>query len=54
VERAVAAGVDATLDLWMGMPHGFVTAVREFDASRRSLKAIGAFLTERFTKERDL
>ena len=47
VERAVAAGVDAELDVWMGMPHGFVTAVREFDAARQALKAIGAFLTER-------
>jgi len=27
VERAVAAGVDAALDVWMGMPHGFVAAV---------------------------
>ena len=44
VERAVAAGVDAELDVWMGMPHGFVTAVREFDAARQSIKAIGAFL----------
>src|SRR6266849_2717627 len=47
VERARAAGVDAELDVWMGMPHGFVTGVREFDAARRSLKAIGGFLTER-------
>jgi len=44
VERAVAAGVDADLDVWMGMPHGFVTGVREFDAARQSIKAIGAFL----------
>jgi hypothetical protein len=29
----------------MGMPHGFVAYVREFDAARRSLAAIGAFLT---------
>jgi epsilon-lactone hydrolase len=49
VERAVAAGVDATLQVWMGMPHGFVSGVREFDAARRSLKAIGEFLTERFS-----
>jgi acetyl esterase/lipase len=49
VERAARAGVDATLDIWMGMPHGFVTAVREFDAARQSLKAIGAFLTERLS-----
>jgi acetyl esterase/lipase len=47
VERAVAAGVDAELDVWMGMPHGFVTGIREFDAARRSLDAIGAFLTLR-------
>jgi monoterpene epsilon-lactone hydrolase len=44
VERAVAAGVDAELDVWMGMPHGFVTGVREFDAARQAIKAIGAFL----------
>jgi acetyl esterase/lipase len=44
VERAVAAGVDAKLDVWMGMPHGFVTGVGQFDAARQSLDAIGAFL----------
>jgi epsilon-lactone hydrolase len=47
VERAVAAGVDAELDVWMGMPHGFVKDVREFDAARQALSAIGAFLAER-------
>ena len=47
VERAVQAGVDAELDVWMGMPHGFVTGIGQFDAARQSLKAIGAFLTER-------
>jgi monoterpene epsilon-lactone hydrolase len=47
VERAVAAGVDAELEVWMGMPHGFVTGIREFDAARQALEAIGAFLTER-------
>jgi monoterpene epsilon-lactone hydrolase len=49
VERAVAAGVDAELDVWMGMPHGFVTSIREFDAARQALDAIGAFLTERLS-----
>jgi acetyl esterase/lipase len=44
VERAVAAGVDAELDVWMGMPHGFVTGLREFDAARSAIKAIGNFL----------
>jgi acetyl esterase/lipase len=47
VERAVAAGVDAELDVWMGMPHGFVTGIREFDAARQALNAVGAFLIER-------
>ncbi|TMB97180.1 MAG: alpha/beta hydrolase [Chloroflexi bacterium] len=46
VERAVAAGVDAELDVWMGMPHGFVTGMREFAAARQALNAIGAFLKE--------
>jgi acetyl esterase/lipase len=44
VERAVAASVDAELDVWMGMPHGFVTGIGQFDAARQSLDAIGAFL----------
>src|SRR6267378_8492539 len=47
VERAVAAGVDAELDVWMGMPHGFVSGVREFAAARQALETIGAFLRER-------
>src|SRR5712671_1524575 len=47
VERAVAAGVDAELDVWMGMPHGFVSGVREFGAAREALSAIGAFTAER-------
>jgi len=49
VERAVAAGVDAELDVWMGMPHGFVTGIREFDAARQALDAIGAFLRQRLS-----
>jgi epsilon-lactone hydrolase len=47
VERAVRAGVDAELDVWMGMPHGFVTAIREFAAAQQALDSIRAFLTER-------
>src|SRR5579863_6745666 len=46
VERAVAAGVDARLDIWMGMPHGFVTNVGGFNVATQALKASGAFLTE--------
>ena len=47
VERAVAAGVDARLDVWMGMPHGFV-AIIGTKASAQALDAIGLFLSESF------
>ena len=46
VERAVAAGVDAELDIWMGMPHGFVNSVGNLLAANEALRAIGAFLTD--------
>ena len=49
VERADAAGVDARLDVWMGMPHGFVAYTREFGAARLALSTIGAFIKERLT-----
>jgi monoterpene epsilon-lactone hydrolase len=49
VERAVAAGVDAELGVWLGMPHGFVAYTREFDAARKALDEIGAFLTARLS-----
>lgn len=47
VERAVAAGVDATLDVWMGMPHGFINGVGQLDAATQTLRAIGTFLKGR-------
>jgi acetyl esterase/lipase len=47
VERAVAAGVDARLDVWMGMPHGFVTGVGKYNAANEALSAVGIFLRER-------
>jgi monoterpene epsilon-lactone hydrolase len=47
VERAVAAGVDARLDVWTGMPHGFVASIGTVKASAQALDAIGAFLSER-------
>ena len=50
VERAVAAGVDARLDIWMGMPHGFVTNVGGFTAATQALKASGMFLAERLSR----
>jgi epsilon-lactone hydrolase len=47
IERAVAAGVDARLDIWMGMPHGFPGSVGKLKAAGRTLDAIGVFLTEK-------
>jgi len=46
VERAVAAGVDANLDIWMGMPHGFVGSVGTVHAANQALHAIGTFLND--------
>lgn len=45
VERAVAAGVDARVDVWQGIPHGFIGAVGHLDAAAEALVAIGAFLS---------
>lgn len=49
VERAAAAGVDARIDVWLGMPHVFPSSVGQLDAADEALTAIGAFLTERLT-----
>jgi epsilon-lactone hydrolase len=47
VERAVAAGVDARADVWMGMPHECPGSIGRLKAAAQALDAIGAFLTER-------
>jgi acetyl esterase/lipase len=47
VDRAVAAGVDARLDVWIDMPHGFVANVGRVKAAAQALDAIGTFLSER-------
>jgi monoterpene epsilon-lactone hydrolase len=52
VERAVAAGVDARLHVWMGMPHGFPSSVGMVKASTRALDAMGTFLAARFEASR--
>ena len=46
IEQAIAAGVDARLDVWMGMPHGFAGSVGTLKASTQALDAIGIFLTK--------
>ncbi len=48
VKRAVEAGVDATLDVWECMVHGFLSGVGKLAASNEALRAIGAFLKDRF------
>jgi monoterpene epsilon-lactone hydrolase len=53
VDRAVAAGVDAKVDVWMGMPHGFVSNVGGFNAALQALKATVSFLTERLGSSTD-
>jgi monoterpene epsilon-lactone hydrolase len=52
IERAIAAGVDARLDVWMGMAHGFAGSVGKLKASAQALDAIGTFLTESYRKHR--
>ena len=50
VERAVAAGVDARLDIWHGMVHGFLGGIERLAASTQTLQLIGKFLTDRFAE----
>jgi len=47
VEAAANAGVNARLDVWMGMPHGFVVNVGKLAAAEQALCAVGEFLAER-------
>jgi acetyl esterase/lipase len=45
--RAVAAGVDARVDVWTGMPHGFPINIGKLNAATQALDAMGSFLRER-------
>ena len=47
VERAVAAGVDATVDVWEGMVHGFIGNAGRLEAAKEALRDAGSFLAER-------
>jgi monoterpene epsilon-lactone hydrolase len=51
VARAVAAGVDARLDLWQGMPHGFLGGIGRLAAASQALAEIGAFLSNRLAAD---
>jgi epsilon-lactone hydrolase len=52
VERAVAAGVDAKVDVWKGMVHGFLGNIGRLDAAAQALEAIGTFLSNQFAASR--
>lgn len=50
VDRALAAGVDAQLDVWEGMVHGFQGSVGLLNASTQAIQQIGTFLSQRFAE----
>ena len=49
VVRAAAAGVDARLEVWHGMPHGFLGGIGRMAAASDALATIGRFLASRLT-----
>lgn len=49
--RAVAAGVDARVDVWNGLPHGFIGSIGQMQGADAALALIGAFLRERFATQ---
>ena len=52
VERAVAAGVDAKVDVWEGMVHGFLGNVGRLEAADAALALVGTFLSGQLTSSR--
>jgi len=50
VERAVAAGVDARLDVWEGMVHGYLGSLGHLAAATETLQLISEFLNDRFAR----
>lgn len=47
-DRAFAAGTAVTVDVWQGMPHGFVSGIGRLDAASQALETVGAFLKAEF------
>ncbi len=50
IERAVAAGVNARLDVWQGMVHGYLGGIGKFAAANETLQFIGEFLRDCFAE----
>jgi epsilon-lactone hydrolase len=46
-ERAKANGVDAHVHVWQGLPHVFLSSVRQLVAADQALADIGAFIADR-------
>ena len=51
VAKAVAAGVDARVEVWQGMLHVFPSSIGQLAAADAALAAIGAFLSDRLSTE---
>jgi epsilon-lactone hydrolase len=51
VAKAVAADVDARVEVWQGMLHVFPSSIGELTAADAALDAAGAFLAERLADE---
>ncbi len=49
VDHAVAAEVDARVDVWECMAHGFLSGIGKLDASAQALQQIAGFLQERLS-----
>jgi len=50
VAQAVEAGVGAKLDVWHGVPHGFVGSIGSLSAAGPALEAVGAFRREQLSR----
>jgi epsilon-lactone hydrolase len=50
VAKAVAAGVDARVEVWRGMLHVFPSSIGQLDAADAALAATGAFLADRLKR----
>lgn len=47
VERAVAGGAEAAVDVWEGMVHGFLGSAGRLEAADAALRSTGMFLAQR-------
>ena len=47
-DRVTAAGANVRLDIWLGMPHVFLTSVGQLRAADEAFAALGDFLGKRF------